>query len=227
MISKCQNIVINRTKFSDFEPFQPEMGSSTEGLKLVGFIESTDLCTGEKILKNVSVDYPNINPVSQRASNLIIDNLHQVSALAVKPVPCNDGNITLTRYTVTRDFEGDLIQINNLNDEYIADYIFSEGYLNVAFTKEIPFGRTIQIIFNNFDGTKNGIKLRQVSYDENNNHTIAAGPATTLVTPGDIPNNNASILITFIQTTDKGTAAVSAGSSILHKVAASEIQILN
>ena len=228
MISKCQNIVINRTKFSDFEEFYPEI-DSTEGLKLVGFIETTDLCTGETIKKNVSVDYPNVNPVAKRPENLLIDNLYGNSSFCIKNVVCNDGDMTLTRYTVTTDFEGDLIQINNLNDdrEIFKKTVFSSGYLNIGFTKNIPFGRTIQVIFNNFPASDYGIILRQVDYDEDSNHIISAGSPEILIEKDERLGNNASILITFTQSTEKGTASVAAGSSKLHKVVASEIQILN
>lgn len=228
MISKCQNVVINRTKFSDFEEFHPET-DSTEGLKLVGFIETIDMCTGETIKKNVSVDYPNTSPTVKRPENLIIDNLYENNIFCVKKVICNDGEATLTRYTVTSDFEGDLIQINNLNDNsnIFKNEAFSTGYLNIGFTKNIPFGRIIKVIFNNFPADKYGIILRQVNYDETTNHTIYAGSPEILIEKDEKLGDNTSILITFTQSTEKGTASVATGSNKLHKVVASEIQILN
>lgn len=53
MISKCENVVINRVKFSEFEGYDPA-SESTDGLKLVGYIE-TD--AGKR---NISVDYGKI-----------------------------------------------------------------------------------------------------------------------------------------------------------------------
>lgn len=56
MISKCQNVVINRTKFSDFENFDTKT-QSTEKLNLVGYVTSTD-DLGNDVTKNVSIKYP-------------------------------------------------------------------------------------------------------------------------------------------------------------------------
>lgn len=56
MISKCQNVVINRTKFSDFENFDTKI-QSTEKLNLVGYVTSTD-DLGNDVTKNVSIKYP-------------------------------------------------------------------------------------------------------------------------------------------------------------------------
>ena len=56
MISKCKNVVINRTKFSDFEDFDAET-DSIENLNLVGYVTSTD-AFGNDISKNVSIKYP-------------------------------------------------------------------------------------------------------------------------------------------------------------------------
>ena len=50
MISKCENIVINRTKFSEFSDFDPAL-QGVDGLKLVGYLDN------ENGKRNVSVDY--------------------------------------------------------------------------------------------------------------------------------------------------------------------------
>ena len=50
MISKCENIVINRTKFSEFSDFDPAT-EGVNGLKLVGYIDNID---GKR---NISIDY--------------------------------------------------------------------------------------------------------------------------------------------------------------------------
>ena len=62
MISKCSNIVINRTKFSDFEEFDAST-QSAEGLKLVGYIETVDPLTGNSVTKNVAIEYPTVKVV--------------------------------------------------------------------------------------------------------------------------------------------------------------------
>lgn len=66
MISKCSNIVINRTKFSDFEEFDTST-QSTEGLKLVGYIETIDPLTGNVVKKNIAIDYPSVKIVKPKS----------------------------------------------------------------------------------------------------------------------------------------------------------------
>lgn len=70
MISKCQNVVINRTKFSDFEDFDAET-DSIENLNLVGYVTSTD-AFGNDISKNVSIKYPDdLGPRLNNIENII------------------------------------------------------------------------------------------------------------------------------------------------------------
>lgn len=70
MISKCQNVVINRTKFSDFEDFDTKT-QPTENLNLVGYVETTD-ALGNTVSKNVSVKYPgDMGPRLDNIENII------------------------------------------------------------------------------------------------------------------------------------------------------------
>ena len=70
MISKCQNVVINRTKFSDFEDFDAET-DSIENLNLVGYVTATD-ALGNEVSKNVSIKYPDdLGPRLENIENII------------------------------------------------------------------------------------------------------------------------------------------------------------
>lgn len=70
MISKCQNVVINRTKFSDFDEFNTET-DLIDNLNLVGYVEELDPL-GNVVSKNVSVKYPaDFGPRIDNIENII------------------------------------------------------------------------------------------------------------------------------------------------------------
>lgn len=173
MISKCQNIVINRTKFSEFYDYDVN-SLSTSGLKIVGYIEPTDQNSVEST-KNVAIDYSALSEV-----NIVTPDNYFVPALE-NFTPVNNYMIKemvrfesrdVEVYRITSDFEGTFIQFN-LGDSFdpvTCNNIFSndrEGYktLYISFDKKIPFGREIKVLFKNFpmyiddSGAKFAIRL--------------------------------------------------------------------
>lgn len=167
MISKCSNIVINRTKFSDFEDFDITT-ESAEGLKLVGYIETVDMCTGETIKKNVAVEYPGNKVTIERPANYFIYSLASQplnTEYIIKEIVSND----TVSYRVQSTFQGDFIQINfkEKDDEKLGT-IFSkhEGLtcFNISFARDVEFGRTIKVLFRNFPIHKEGCALRLLDY---------------------------------------------------------------
>lgn len=158
MISKCQNVLVNKTKFSDFEEFDVTT-QSTEGLKLVGFLETTDLCTGDTIKKNVSVEYPSseikvVFPTNYIVLDLLNDSI-DTSKISIDTV--NDGTRQFNCYRINSGFEGDFIQINFKQDDwkvYNNKFFFENetGYkcFNISFDRYIPLGKEIKVLFNNF-----------------------------------------------------------------------------
>lgn len=120
MISKCENVVINRVKFSEFEGYDPS-AESTDGLKLVGYIE-TD--AGKR---NISIDYGKI--------------LKKNGEIPVRGIIINaesfDSSSIISNNTVCEQVTGfkvdandlEFIQINGLSEKnYIKD-----GYLPISF----------------------------------------------------------------------------------------------
>jgi chromosome segregation ATPase len=120
MISKCENVVINRVKFSEFEGYDPT-SESTDGLKLVGYIE-TD--AGKR---NISVDYGKIlKKNGEIPGRGIIINAEAIDSSSI--ISNNTVCEQVTGFKVdANDLE--FIQINGLSEKnYIKD-----GYLPISF----------------------------------------------------------------------------------------------
>ena len=116
MISKCQNVVINRTKFSDFEDFEVG-GESTENLNLVGYVETTD-ALGNTVSKNVSVKYPaDMGPRLENIENIIgvqaFENID--SSTCDHTVDCC---IACKFAEIDENLESNLENFNALQDEF-------------------------------------------------------------------------------------------------------------
>ena len=171
MISKCSNIVINRTKFSDFEDFDVTT-QSAEGLKLVGYIQSVDPATGEVTNKNVAVEYPSNEITIKRPANYFVPNLSMWEAdNEIVMDTLSDGT---TAYRVQAAFEGDFIQINfqETDPHYLQGTAFCEceklGYncFTIAFARDIPLGKTIKVLFRNFPIYIPNTAVRLIDYSK-------------------------------------------------------------
>lgn len=212
MISKCQNVLVNKTKFSDFEEFDVTT-QSTEGLKLVGFLETTDLCTGDTIKKNVSVEYPSVSTPVALPSNYAILNLSNntidTSKISVDIV--NDGFGQFNCYRINSGFDGSFIQINFKQEDwkiYNNKFFFenSTGHkcFNISFDRYIPLGKEIKVLFYNFPiHETDNFSVRLLDYEKTN----VVGAASTVLSSdilfshengfnGGGPKN---FLVTFVQ----------------------------
>lgn len=169
MISKCSNIVINRTKFSDFEEFDTST-QSAEGLKLVGYVSTIDPLTGNTVKKNIAIDYPTVKiakPTSYFVPNLANPELNG-EFIEVRTL--SDGS---TSYHVLGGFQGDMIQFN-FNETSILEQ--NNGYgafskvgehshcFTISFAKDIPFGHEIKVLFKNFPIYVEGTAVRVVDF---------------------------------------------------------------
>ncbi|MBR4891095.1 MAG: hypothetical protein IKU15_07405 [Clostridia bacterium] len=120
MISKCENVVINRVKFSEFEGYDPS-AESTDGLKLVGYIE-TD--AGKR---NISVDYGKLlkknGEIPARGTIIYAEAIPSSSIIS--------NNIVCEQVAGFKIDANDLefIQINGLNEK---NYIHN-GFLSISF----------------------------------------------------------------------------------------------
>ncbi len=226
MISKCQNIVINRTKFSEFEEFHPETQVAT-GVKLVGFVDSIDPYTGQNVKKNIAISYADVkaDQLPKRPDNLLIDDLYSYSDPFLIAVPTTDPDgKPVTRYTVTPNFDGDFIQINKLNTEDYVEKFFSNGYFNIAVEKEIPFGESLDILLANFPASKYGVILRQITPGS----PQSAGAAEILIEKDEKLFNNTSYLIRLSQVAASvNSSAIAPDDNSLRKIVATQIQIVN
>ena len=120
MISKCENVVINRVKFSEFEGYDPA-SESTDGLKLVGYIE-TD--AGKR---NISIDYGKIlkknGEIPPRGQYLRVEHI-------------GDSSI-ISRNNVCETVVGLKVDANDLEfieiDWHQTSCHISDGYLPISF----------------------------------------------------------------------------------------------
>ena len=199
MISKCQNIVINRTKFSDFENFDVNGENSAEGLKLVGFIDEYN-CLGEKITKNVSVDYSDISEIQIKTpTNYFVSNLQDFIANSyVSKTSIGSNKIV---YRVNNNFEGTLIQMNIPAED--TSKVFDTdtngvNWLTLSFSRDIPFGKEMRVLINGFPTySDKQYKIKLIDYMPNQSE--AADICTLFESHEKFNNKRKNILLTFVQ----------------------------
>lgn len=233
MISKCQNIVINRTKFSDFEPYNTAT-ESTDGLMLVGYIEKYDYCSGEVIKKNVAVEYP--NKTAEMPPNCVISDIANGTPdeTVIQPITVSD----IAVYTVKSGFEGEtiLINFNSYEPEQLENILypitFSDGKtlncFNLSFSRSIPTGKEIKVIFTDFPMSHDevGISLVDFSYGTSTQGSINS---KELLLNGSLGFKekevyHKSFIITFTQTLKSGATA---DSPERRKMVATRIEMID
>lgn len=247
MISKCQNIVINRTKFSDFEEFDVTQQPSN-GLKIVGYIETYDPCSGTMVGKNVSIDYSAVSDINiVKAPNYYVSDLQNFTDkdqwVTVDPSVRFEGDDVMV-FRVNSNFEGEFIQFY-IKDAYGAgttSNIFNRPKngtktLFLSFAREIPFGTEIKILFRGFPASyHDGIKyaIRQLDYK---NQKI--GPVSDLgvLYEGDERFGNVGtgaagkihdVMVTFTQTAKAGTSEAAGDAPSDNRVmVATKVEIIN
>lgn len=144
MISKCENVVINRVKFSEFEGFDPA-AEGVDGLKLVGYIENED---GKR---NISIDFGALLKKNGEIANIgayiHAGNISETSS----PVSINkicDRTCGLKIDDNTLAF----IQISGLSTT--SGIIDSDNTLDIAFaTESYAVGQEIAVLFEQIPGS--------------------------------------------------------------------------
>lgn len=231
MISKCENIVINRTKFSEFDVFDPSV-QSTEGLMLVGYVETTDLCTGKTVKKNVSVEYPSSKVKVEQPRNYAITDLTNsvldTSIISLEPV----GNVNC--YRINSNFEGETIQINfkdsdpkNLNDKFFDITIDGITYktFNISFDRFIPLGKEIKVLFKNFPIYQENCAVRLIDYSKSlTGMPGVIASSEILFSWNEKFEKSENILVSFVQTL---AATALADTENNRKMVATRIEIIN
>ena len=226
MISKCQNIVINRTKFSDFEPFDVSTeGSSAEGLKLVGYIEEYN-CLGEKVAKNVSINYSDMSVEAQikEPSNYFIPNLQDFIANSyVSKTSIGSNKIV---YRINSNFEGSLIQMN-IPAEDVSKVFDIDGngvnWLTLSFSRDIPLGKEMKVLINGFPTYSDAqYKIKLIDYMPGQSE--AADICTLFESHKKFNNKRKTILITFVQSACNNVDEAIPENRIMN---ATRVEILN
>lgn len=217
MISKCSNIVINRTKFSDFEDFDVTT-ESAEGLKLVGYIETVDMCSGETIKKNVAVEYPSNTVGYERPANYFIYNLVSQSLrteyIVREVLPLETVTIS---HRVQGTFEGDFIQINFNENNVNNSNIFSTDEndrkcFNISFARDVEFGRSIKILFSDFPIHVKDTAVCLLDYAKTSEGFGSSPTTWTLFEHDERFEKAKSFLVTFTEINDKTATGDSANS---------------
>lgn len=228
MISKCQNIVINRTKFSEFDDYDVNT-LPTSGLKVVGYIKEYDPCAKEYVNRNIAIDYSAISEVNiVTPGNYFISDLqkHSSDIRFVEKQAIDYEGRKVYAYRIKSKFEGDFIQFNIVDPYGIGTTtnIFNTEKAGVktlylSFDKEIPFGREIKVLIKNFplyveNGIKNAIEL----IDYKDLSSVASNYQGGNIIEGDTAFEKSdslrNILITFKQTVINGAAGDGTGNAL-------------
>ena len=137
MISKCENVVINRVKFSEFEAYDPAE-EPIDGLKLVGYIEDAD---GKR---NISIDYGKLlKKNGETPTHGIV-----IHAEAIPSSTIISNNIVCEQVAGFKVDANDLefIQINGISEE---NYI-KNNYLAISFANDsYAIGQECAILLHN------------------------------------------------------------------------------
>jgi hypothetical protein len=231
MISKCQNIVINRTKFSDFEEFDTS-SQSTEGLKLVGFVETYDYCSGETIKKNVAVEYPTITVTAQNASNFVINDIinNDFNANIISIDTING----IDYYRVSSSFNGETILINfkgykfsDIADKFFPVNINGVNYkcFMISFDNYIPTGKEIKVIFANFPMHEDNVGVCLADYSKSAEGNIGGISRKELLFVGNKEiESEKTCIVTFRQNLNKNSSTDSANN---RKMAVTRIELID
>ena len=242
MISKCQSVVINRTKFSDFEDYDTS-SQPTEGLKLVGYVETKDYCSGEIIKKNVAVDYSEIahggsTITEETIKGYFVDNFQSFSPLNNYIIPSSLVPGYERSFRITNTFRGELIQFN-LKDGYndnATTNVFSnknqDKVLAFSFDRTIPVGKKIQILIKGFPvKTINNKKFIINLIDFENMGDIPSVREVIFESDERYEESGAlkNILITFVQTAEfnVNADATNGAASANRRMTVTNVEFIN
>lgn len=228
MISKCQNIVVNRTKFSEFDDYDVN-SLPTSGLKVVGYISEYDQCSKEYINRNVAIDYSAISEVNiVTPDNYFIPDLqnHSSDVRFVEQQRVEYRGEAVYVYRIKSNFEGNFIQLN-IKDTYgekTTTNIFnaerdSAKIMYISFDKEIPLGREIKILIKGFPlFVENGVKNALCLIDYKDLSAVAVNYQGGNIIEGDTAftkdDSLRNVLITFKQTVINGATGDGAGNAL-------------
>lgn len=174
MISKCENIVINRTKFSEFSDFDPT-SEGIENLKLVGYVDDA---YGKR---NISIDYGALLKKNGESAN--IGKIVNAKLIDTTTSPIHINIICDKKCGLKIDDNAlSFIQIQNLTAD--SPFIDENNSLDIAFADtSYALGQEVNILFDKIPA----------------NLTLFARSTEIPFYAGDIGMNTVDVLVRFIK----------------------------
>ena len=143
MISKCENIVINRTKFSEFVDYDPAV-EGVENLKLVGYVD------GPARKQNISVDYGAL--LTKNGQAPVQGVRFPIGNITTESTPIRINVICDKKCGIIIDDNSlDYIQIDDITEK--SEIIDSDGEIDIAFANNsYAIGQRTEVLFKDFPG---------------------------------------------------------------------------
>ena len=143
MISKCENIVINRTKFSEFVDYDPAV-EGVENLKLVGYVD------GPAGKQNISVDYGAL--LTKNGEALVRGVRFPIGNITAESTPIRINVICDKKCGIIIDDNSlDYIQIDDITEK--SEIIDSDGEIDIAFANNsYAIGQRTEVLFKDLPG---------------------------------------------------------------------------
>lgn len=141
MISRCNEIVISRKKFSEFDLYDPTTQEECAGLYLAGYIEDE---FGNK--QNVKLKASSFINASMGATitDLNPDILSDIVSVDNEVLNSRNISVTTINYTDTN-----FIQINKISDKLFSK-VRDKNYFCLRLSPNIPVGTVIRLYLPNF-----------------------------------------------------------------------------
>lgn len=143
MISKCENIVINRTKFSEFVDYDPAI-EGVENLKLVGYVD------GPAGKQNISVDYGAL--LTKNGQAPVRGVRFPIGNITAESTPIRINVICDKKCGIIIDDNSlDYIQIDDITEK--SEIIDSDGEIDIAFANNsYAIGQRTEVLFKDLPG---------------------------------------------------------------------------
>lgn len=143
MISKCENIVINRTKFSEFVDYDPAV-EGVENLKLVGYVD------GPAGKQNISVDYGAL--LTKNGEAPVRGVRFPIGNITAESTPIRINVICDKKCGIIIDDNSlDYIQIDDITEK--SEIIDSDGEIDIAFANNsYAIGQRTEVLFKDLPG---------------------------------------------------------------------------
>lgn len=185
-ISRCNEIVISRKKFSDFDLYDPSTKEDCKNLFLAGYIED-ELGQKQNVkLKAMSFINASLGEVigtldPNKPNSLVSLVKHNINGRSVRIATVNYDNTNF-------------VQINNIDDTLFYNFN-GKDYFCIRLSDNIPLGTVIRLYLPNFSKNK-GIMLFPTNDNEEHNEVFFNDDY------GDLTDLQSDYYLTIIQLAD-------------------------